>query len=118
MIGEDVPPIPFNALTAYALEFTGDRARAAAIRHSLDTTPDTTWMVHYGRAFAYLATRDTSKVLSELEASLERRELVPQWTPLFDRAFDPIRHSARFAEIVRKAGLDGRGLTGIPGARP
>ena len=75
-------------------------------------------MVHMARVFAYLATPDTAKVLSEMEAGLARRELVPQWISLADRIFDPVRHSARFGEIVRRSGLEGRGLTGPNGGRP
>jgi hypothetical protein len=105
-------------MTAYILQFTGDTAGAAAIRRNLDEIPDTTWMVHITRGYAYLATRDTAKALSEMETGVMRGELVPQNVPLVDQIFDPVRHSARFAAIVRKAGLEGRGLTGPNGGRP
>jgi len=118
MVGTTDLPIPFNGMMAYILQYIGDTARASAIRKKLDATPDTTWMVHLARATAYLAGGDTSKVLSQMEAGLARGEFVPQWTPLVDRMFDPVRHSARFAEIVRKAGLEGRGFTGLNGGRP
>ncbi len=118
VVGDLMPPIPFNGMAAYTLQLSGDTARAAKIRRALDSTPDTTWMIHTGRAFAYLATRDTAKVLSELEAGLALRELVPQWMPFLDRIFDHVRHSERFAEIVRRSGLEGRGLTGPNGGRP
>ena len=118
--GDNVSPIPgaFLGMQAYILQSTGDTTRAAAIRKTLDATPDTTWMVHIARAYAYLATADTAKVLSEMEAGLARRELVAQNVPLVHRMFDPLRHSARFAAIVRKSGLEGRGLTGPNGGRP
>jgi hypothetical protein len=117
-VGDSEPPIPFNGMAAYSLELAGDTARAAKIRRTLDSTPDTTWMIHSARSFAYLATRDTAKALSEMEAGLAARELVPQWMPLLDRIYDPVRQSERFAAIVRRSGLEGRGLTGANGGRP
>jgi len=108
----------FLGMTAYILQSTGDTAQAAAIRRNLDATPDTTWMVHTTRAYAYLATGDTAKALSEMEVGVTRGELVPQNIPFIDQMFDPVRHSARFAEIVKRAGLEGRGLTGVNGGRP
>ena len=110
--------VAFRGMAAYIRQATGDTARAAAIRRELDAIPDTTWMVHVGRMYAYLATTDTAKVLSEMETGVARGELVAQNIPLADRMFDPVRHSARFAAIVRKSGLDGRGLTGPNGGRP
>ena len=111
LVGGTNPPIPFNGMTAYVLEKSGDRARAASIRQSLDAAPDSTWMIHTGRAFAYLATADTAKALSEMEAGFVQGEQIAQWVPFIDRMYDPIRASARFANIVRRAGLEGRGFT-------
>ena len=111
IVGNTNPPIPFNGMTAYVLERAGDKARAASIRQLLDAAPDSTWMIHTGRAFAYLATSDTAKVLSEMEAGFAQGEQIAQWVPFIDRMYDPIRASARFANIVRRAGLDGRGFT-------
>ncbi|MEO8194404.1 MAG: protein kinase [Gemmatimonadales bacterium] len=115
--GDITPPIPFNGMIAYILQMTGDTARAAAIRKTLDATPDTTWMIHTARAYAYLATGDTARVLSEMEAGLDRREIVIHWMPFVDRLMDPVRHSARFAAVVRRLGVEGRGLTGPTGGR-
>jgi TolB-like protein/Flp pilus assembly protein TadD len=116
--GDNVPAIPFNGMTAYVLEATGNKAKAAAIRRSLDTTPDTTWMIHTARVFAYLATPDTSKVLNEMEDAFAGREILPTWMPLVERAFDPVRHTARFATLLRRSGLEGTRLTDRYGGRP
>ncbi len=108
--GSRMPPIPFNGLRAYVLHKSGDTAGAAAIRKSLDAAPDSTWMIHMGRVFGSIATDDTTKVLTELEAAFKSRELVAQWIPFVDHMFDPIRRSARFAALLRNMGLEGRGL--------
>lgn len=105
-------------MVAYILEAAGDKPRAAAMRRELDSKPDTTWMIHTARAYAYLATPDTARVLSELETGLARREMIPHYLPLAERIYDPVRQSARFAAVVRKVGLEGRGLTGPTGGRP
>ncbi|MEO8194403.1 MAG: protein kinase [Gemmatimonadales bacterium] len=117
IVGEDIRAIPFNGQAAYTLELTGDSARAAAIRRTLDATPDTTWMVHTARMYAYLATADTSKALAEMEIALARRELLVQGIPFADGMYDRVRPSARFAAGIRKAGLEGRGLTEPAGGR-
>ncbi len=117
IIGDDVPPMGFRGMTAYALEVLGDKPRAAAIRKDLDAAPDTTWLVHAARAYAYLATPDTARALSEMEAAVTH-EMLAQMMPFLDRIYDRVRLSARFAAIVRKAGLEGRGLTGPTGGRP
>jgi tetratricopeptide (TPR) repeat protein len=116
--GDNIPAIPFNGMTAYVLEVTGNKAKAAAIRRTLDMTPDTTWMVHTARVFAYLATPDTSKVLKEMEDAFAGREIFPTWMPLVERVFDPVRHTARFAALLRRYGLEGTRLTDRYGGRP
>ena len=118
ILGDARFPIGFNGFAAWSLEKCGDKARAAAIRKELDAQPDITWMIHVSRVYAYLATPDTAKVLSEMEASFAHHEIIAQTLPFVDRLFDPVRHTARFAEVVRKSGLEGRGLTGPTGGRP
>jgi serine/threonine-protein kinase len=108
--GHANPPIPFNGMTAYVLQKTGETTRAAELRRQLDEAPDSTWMVHSGRMFAYLATADTARALSELEAGFVQGEDIAQWVPFVDPMYDPIRGSARFANVLRRAGLEGRGF--------
>ncbi|HEY0242646.1 MAG TPA: protein kinase [Gemmatimonadaceae bacterium] len=116
VIGNDPPPPVFDGMTAWSLEKVGNKTRAAAIRRSLDA--DTRWLVHAARVHAYLATDDTAKVLDEMEAALAKGEIIAQMIPFLDRLYDPVRRSPRFAAIVRKAGLEGRGFTGPNGGRP
>ena len=110
IVGHTNPPIPFNGMTAYVLHKAGETTRAAELRRQLEATADSTWMVHSGRMFAYLATGDTAKALSELEAGFVQNEDIAHWIPFVDAMYDPIRTSARFANILRRAGLEGRGF--------
>ena len=65
-------------------------------------------MIHTGRVFAYLATTDTARALSELEAGFVQDEDIAQWVPFMDPIYDAVRGSARFANVLRRAGLDPR----------
>ncbi len=111
MLEGKLPPLPFSGWVAYDLERIGDTARAAAIRRTLESTPDTTWLIHTARAYAYLGMRDTARALSEMESGLDHGEIVPVMLPMGDRQVDVVRHTARFAAIVKRVGLEGRGLT-------
>jgi serine/threonine-protein kinase len=104
-------PVPFNGMVAYNLEKAGDKATAESIRKSLAAAPDTTWMIHTGRTYAYIGSGDTATALSELEAAVANHEITQAFIPLVDHLYDPLRSNPRFAGIVKKLGLDGRGLT-------
>ncbi len=116
--GETVTPFPFTGMTAYIWAKTGDTAKARAVRKMLDEKPDTTWLVHTMRAYAYFGVGDTARVLSELESGFASREIVPHAMFLADRLFDSIRQSPRFAAILKRAGMDRMGFTGPTGGRP
>ena len=111
MLGNNIPPIPFSGMLAYDLQMIGDTARASAIRRNLNSKSDTTWIIHISRAYAYLGIPDTARALSEMESGLDHGEIVPILIAWSDRQVDPVRHTARFAAMVRRVGLEGRGLT-------
>src|SRR5260221_1252527 len=96
-----------------ALARISDTARAAAMLRTLESKPDTTWTIHISRAYAYLGMGDTARALTEMERGLDSGEIVPILIPLGDRQVDPVRHTARFAAILRRVGLEGRGLTEV-----
>ncbi|HEX6576032.1 MAG TPA: protein kinase [Gemmatimonadaceae bacterium] len=114
----DIPPVPFNGQTAHHMERLGDKAGAAGIRKSLMEMPDSVWMVHLGRVWALLGINDTSRALTELEKAVDSRETIASWLPLEDHAYDSIRESPRFAAVIKRIGLEGRGLTNRGGGRP
>jgi len=116
--GSGTFPTPFDGMAAYNLEKAGDKSRAAEIRRSLGAMADTTWLVHCARGWADIATGDTAKALTELEAAVNNREIISQLIPFADPVYDPVRQSPRFAEIIRRVRLDGRGLTSPGGGRP
>ena len=111
MLGDNIPPMPFNGMLAYDLERMGDTARASAIRRNLNSTADSTWIIHISRAYAYLGIPDTARALSEMESGLDHGEIVPILIPFAGLHVDPVRHTARFAAILRRVGLEGRGLS-------
>jgi serine/threonine-protein kinase len=118
IVGEEIKVTPFDAMGAYTLQLAGDTARARVIWRELRAESDTTWMIHAARAYEYLAARDTSRALSELEAGVDAGEIVPVQVIFVERTLDSVRHSARFAAIVRRVGLDPRTFSGPTGGRP
>ncbi|HUQ20892.1 MAG TPA: protein kinase, partial [Gemmatimonadaceae bacterium] len=118
ILGEPVMVASFAGQSANTLHLTGDTSGFRKIQRYLETTPDTSWMIHMSRAYMYLAARDTSRALSEMEKALDAGELVPQQMLFIDRILDGVRQSSRFAAIVRKLGLSDRGFTSPTGGRP
>jgi serine/threonine-protein kinase len=118
MLQINVPPLPFSGNFAYDLQRIGDTARAAAVRRSLDSKPDSTWLIHIARAYAYLGMRDTARALSEMERGLDNGEIVPILIAFADRQVDDVRHTPRFAAMLRRVGLEGRGIREIARHNP
>jgi len=99
-----------NAPYVYAK--LGDTANANRIIGELEARNPRPWYVDVARASVFLATGDTASALEALERS--SRETGPLWVfhiPLGDPAFDPVRKSARFAELLRKAHIERRVVT-------
>ena len=84
---------------------SGDLDGARRVLQRLDAGPPV-WGDESRRAFAYLGVGDTARALSALEHATDAYELWPQSSNLTDDAFDPIRKSARFRELLRRIGLD------------
>ena len=101
----------------YALAKGGDRAGALEIVRLIEAREARGWMDHVGLAYAALGLVDTTRALDELEKSASSGEPFARRTPFGAAMFDPIRHSARFAALIRKANLDEKALTSANGGR-
>ena len=92
---------------AYGYAKLGDTATAMRILDKMDSARPRPWSADVQRATVMLAIGDTAQALSALEQSA--RTTGPMWVYVVsprDPAYDPIRHSLRFANLVRDAGLD------------
>ena len=111
-------PLPFRGLAANVLYRIGRRAAADSIVAGLRAIPSDTWMIHTTLAFAYLGAPDTTRALEELERAVQAREIVHSWHPFFEYTFDPVRHTPRFAAVLRSVDLDPKVLAASKGGRP
>ncbi|MEP6989339.1 MAG: protein kinase, partial [bacterium] len=96
---------PWMGQITLGLAAAGDTAGALRVKRDLDRLPRTTYLIHSALAYANLAVGDTARALTEMEAARAAREIFPKWLSLYDRIFDPVRKSARFAAIARSFGL-------------
>ncbi|HEX3867233.1 MAG TPA: protein kinase [Gemmatimonadaceae bacterium] len=107
----------FNGYTAYVNGAVGDRAKAEAIIHRLESRQPTPWFGEMAIAMGYLGLRDTTHALAALERSTDMRDAWTSYIPLCDPMYDPIRSSARFAQLLSRVGLDLRVFVPPPGGR-
>ncbi|HTI62682.1 MAG TPA: protein kinase [Gemmatimonadaceae bacterium] len=90
----------------YLLAATGDRAGAAAYLQQLDAERGHSAFANTARAWTYLGGGDTTRALDALDAALRAHEPFAFSAPLGMPEYDPIRHSARFAAVIKGYGLD------------
>jgi TolB-like protein/tetratricopeptide (TPR) repeat protein len=105
-----VAPAMTNAPYVYAK--VGDTATANRIVRDMEARNPRPWFVDVSKASIALATGDTAAALSALERSA--RASAAAWVyfiPLGDPAYDPVRHSPRFAALLRQANVDLRVVT-------
>ena len=109
---------PWRGQAAFSLGKIGDTAAARATQRELERLPPDTWLLHTALMDTALGLGDTSRAMTELEAAARSREITPKWDSFSDRTFDVIRHSPRFAAIVRSFNLDVEVMTSENGGRP
>jgi serine/threonine-protein kinase len=108
----------WQPVAAWVLAGLGEPARARAIIAELEAAEPPPPLRHSVMAILYIALGDTAAGLDALERATARREIWPTYYSLAERDFDRVRRSARFAEVVRTAGLDARVFTAVGGGRP
>jgi serine/threonine-protein kinase len=91
----------------YGYAMLGDTAMAMRLIRRMESAAPRPWSADVQRATVMLAVGDSAGALNALERSAQATG--PLWVWLIsprDPAFDPIRQSPRFTDLVRKAGLD------------
>jgi eukaryotic-like serine/threonine-protein kinase len=99
----------------YLLAATGDRAGAANFIRQLETQRGRNSFVNLGEAWAYLGGGDTTRALDALEGAERAHEPIGFSTQFSMPQYDALRHSARFAAVIRAFGLDPAAFGAAPG---
>ncbi|MEP6780123.1 MAG: protein kinase [Gemmatimonadaceae bacterium] len=87
---------------AYVYAANGDTATAMRIWRGLDSRQPRPWFTDVLEASIMLAVSDTSRALSALEHSQAKSgNLWTLFIPLMDPTYDKVRHTPRFAALVR-----------------
>jgi serine/threonine-protein kinase len=106
LITSQLPPNPMST-APYAHAMLGDTAMAMSLVRRMESAIPRPWSTDVQRATVMLAIRDSAGALSALERSA--RATGPVWVWIVsprDPAFDLVRQSRRFVDLVRRAGLD------------
>lgn len=90
----------------YLIAATGDRAGAAAYLRQLDEERERNAFTNIAEAWTYLGGGDTTRALDALERAVRAREPFGLSVPFGMPAYDRIRHSARFAAVIKGYGDD------------
>ncbi|HEY2165152.1 MAG TPA: hypothetical protein VGH04_14230, partial [Gemmatimonadaceae bacterium] len=90
----------------YLKAVTGDRDGAAEFIRERDSERGHDSFTNLTHAWTYLGGGDTTRALDALERAVRAREPLPFSVPFSMPAYDPIRHSARFAAVIKGYGMD------------
>ena len=100
----------------YLLAATGDRTGASNFIRQLEAQRGRQSFVNLGEAWAYLGGGDTTRALDALEQAARAHEPIGFSAPFSMPAYDALRHSARFAGVIKAYGLEPAtfGVAGAP----
>jgi len=101
----------------YVYAKAGDTATANRLLRDMAARSPQPWFVDAEKASVLLAKTDSAGALSALERSAATSGAMwISFVPLRDPMYDPIRHTARFAALLRQAGVDPKiATTPVPG---
>ena len=102
---------PWSGMRGYVYGATGSRDTAIAVLRRLEATPQAFWFRNTGIAMVHLGLGDTARALAALERANEVGEMWANFSPVLDPIYNPVRHSPRWATLVKRVGL-----SDIPGA--
>ena len=112
------PPIPvWRSAAAQVYAQIGDHDTVLRLMREVEAQATRSFR-HSTLATVALALRDTARALDEFERAMDAREFWPSAPVLSHPSVDPIRGSARFAALLRRANLDVALFTSPTGGRP
>ncbi len=90
----------------YLIAATGDRAGAATYIRQVEGERGHNSLANLAEAWTYLGGGDTTHAIDALERAVRAHEPMAFSVPFGMPAYDALRHSARFAAVIRGYGLD------------
>jgi len=112
-------PVGIMSYKPYVLAKLGDTTAAMQLVSAMESNNPRPWFTDAQRATVRLAIGDTTGALNALEQSV--RSSGSLWEILISPAapaYDPVRHTARFAALMRRAGLDLRTFNALRSKQP
>jgi hypothetical protein len=100
-------PVGLMSNQPYVMAKLGDTTTALRLVSAMESSNPRPWFTDAERASVRLAIGDSAGTLNALEQSA--RSSGGLWEGMIspaDAAYDPVRHTARFAALMRQAGLD------------
>jgi Flp pilus assembly protein TadD len=99
-------PLAWAGIMADVHGMSGDPAPAVRLIRDIERMRPRPWGAESSLAWALLGIGDSTRALAALERALDAREMWPSFFSMLEPMYDPVRHSARFATLVRRVGLD------------
>lgn len=83
------------------------RVAPGVVVRQLEATPERTWFRNTALAVVFAGLGDTTRTLDALERAERNHEFWASYNRVADPMYDIVRKSARWAALVKRAGVDG-----------